>query len=140
LSAAAFVLLAASLELPGFKQICAGFRTASVPRVKRHKEGRAMTAYNAVRVKVKAGRETEFLENQRRRQLLKGMREAAIFKTGERTYCVIGKWDSMNALVAARPEMIATLDTFRDMLEDLGGGLGVTDPVSGEAVVELKAR
>jgi len=33
--------------------------------------------------------------------------------------------------------MIAMLDTFRDMLEDLGGGLGNTDPVSGEAVVEM---
>jgi hypothetical protein len=32
--------------------------------------------------------------------------------------------------------MIATLDTFRDLLEDLGGGLGVTDPVSGEVVLE----
>jgi hypothetical protein len=29
------------------------------------------------------------------------------------------------------------LDTLRDMLEDLGGGLGVTDPVSGEAMVEM---
>jgi len=29
------------------------------------------------------------------------------------------------------------LDSFRDMLEDLGGGLGVTDPVSGEAVLEI---
>lgn len=27
----------------------------------------------------------------------------------------------------------------RDLLEDLGGGLGVTDPVSGTAVVELPA-
>jgi hypothetical protein len=35
--------------------------------------------------------------------------------------------------------MIATLDKFRGMLEDLGGGLGVTDPVSGEVVVELPA-
>jgi hypothetical protein len=30
------------------------------------------------------------------------------------------------------------LDRFRDTLEDLGGGLGVTDPVSGEVVVHLK--
>jgi hypothetical protein len=36
--------------------------------------------------------------------------------------------------------MIAMLDTVRDTLEDLGGGLGVTDPVSGETVVELPAR
>ena len=35
--------------------------------------------------------------------------------------------------------MIAELDKFRSMLEDLGGGLGVTDPVSGDAVVELKS-
>jgi hypothetical protein len=33
--------------------------------------------------------------------------------------------------------LIASLDTFRDMVEYLGGGLGVTDPVSGEAVAEL---
>ena len=32
--------------------------------------------------------------------------------------------------------MIANLDMIRDLLEDLGGGLGVTDPVSGEAVFE----
>ena len=42
----------------------------------------------------------------------------------------------MDALAAARPAMIATLDEFRDKLEDLGGGLGVTDPVSGEAVID----
>jgi hypothetical protein len=29
------------------------------------------------------------------------------------------------------------LDTFRDTLEDLGGGLGVTDPVSGEVIIEM---
>ena len=31
-------------------------------------------------------------------------------------------------MAAARSHMIATLDTFRDTLEDLGGELGVTDP------------
>jgi hypothetical protein len=44
----------------------------------------------------------------------------------------------MDALAAQRPNMIATLDTFRDTLEDLGGGLGLTDPVSGPVVLELK--
>ena len=42
-------------------------------------------------------------------------------------------------MVEARPKMIAILDTFRDDLEDLGAGLGVTDPVSGEVVVKLAA-
>ncbi len=44
----------------------------------------------------------------------------------------------MDALAKARPQMIATLDTFRDCLEDLGGGLGLTDPVSGPVVLALK--
>jgi hypothetical protein len=59
-------------------------------------------------------------------------------KTGERSYCIIAEWDDMEALAMARPNMIATLDSFRDTLEDLGGGLGVTDPVSGPVVLSLK--
>jgi hypothetical protein len=34
--------------------------------------------------------------------------------------------------------MIASLDKIRAHLEDLGGGMGVTDPVSGDVVLELK--
>ena len=60
-------------------------------------------------------------------------------KTGDRSYCVIVEWDSYEAIVAARPLMIGLLDGMREHLEDLGGGLGLTDPVSGEVVVELKA-
>jgi hypothetical protein len=33
--------------------------------------------------------------------------------------------------------MIVVLDTFRNTLEGLGGGLGTTDPVSGEVVLTL---
>jgi hypothetical protein len=69
-----------------------------------------------------------------------GYRGGALIKTGDRSYCFIGGWDDFDSLVAARPEMIAMLDTVRDTLEDLGGGLGVTDPVSGETVVELPAQ
>jgi hypothetical protein len=61
-----------------------------------------------------------------------------MIKTGERSYCIIAEWTDMADLAAARPSMIATLDTFRDTLEDLGGALGVTDPVSGAVVLELK--
>ncbi|MET0293745.1 MAG: DUF718 domain-containing protein [Phenylobacterium sp.] len=66
------------------------------------------------------------------------MRHANIIKTGERSYAIIGEWASMEDLAANRPQMIATLDSFRDCLEDLGGGLGLTDPVSGEVVLALK--
>ncbi|MGX5831103.1 hypothetical protein [Mesorhizobium sp. 43Arga] len=43
----------------------------------------------------------------------------------------------MDSLVAARPQMIGLLDTMRDMLEDLGDDLGVTDPVSGTVVADI---
>jgi hypothetical protein len=35
--------------------------------------------------------------------------------------------------------MIEILDKLRGMLEDLGSGLGVTDPASGEVVARLAA-
>jgi hypothetical protein len=60
-----------------------------------------------------------------------------IIKTGDRSYCIIAEWSDMDSVARARPNMIATLDSFRHTLEDLGGGLGVTDPVSGPVVLEL---
>lgn len=98
-----------------------------------------MTAFNAVRFKVKPGRDQEFLDAHKRVQAdWAGLRHVNIIKTGEQTYCIIGEWSDMDALAAARPQMIATLDTFRDTLDDLGGGLGVTDPASGPVVLSLK--
>ena len=98
-----------------------------------------MTAFNVVRFRVKPGRETEFLDSQRDSHPdFAGFRRFVIVKTGDRTYCAVGEWDSHRSIVAARPKMIAMLDTFRDTLEDLGGRLGVTDPVSGEAVLEIE--
>lgn len=97
-----------------------------------------MRAYNVVRFRVKPGREDEFVKaHQDTGQLGAGFGGGALVKTGDRTYCFIGTWDNFDSIVAARPQMIGMLDGFRDMLEDLGNGLGVTDPVSGEAVAEL---
>jgi hypothetical protein len=98
-----------------------------------------MTAFNIVRFKVKAGMEEPFLDAHR--NILEGwsgMRHANIIKAGEGRYCIIAEWESMEAMAAARPQMIATLDSFRQTLEDLGGGLGVTDPVSGPVVLSMK--
>jgi heme-degrading monooxygenase HmoA len=104
-----------------------------------HQEEEAMTAYNAVRFRVKPGMDQAFVDKNRAMagQQMPGLRKAALVKTGDRTYCFIGEWDSFDAIVRNRDQMIADLDGFRDMLEDLGGGLGVTDPVSGEAVLEI---
>lgn len=100
-----------------------------------------MTAFNVVRMRVKPGRAGDYVEAHRKVQAssFPGARALTIVQTGERDFCVIGEWESMEALAAARPNMIATLDGIRDLLEDLGGGLGVTDPVSGEAVLRITA-
>ena len=98
-----------------------------------------MTAFNAVRFRVKPGRDQDFLDAHKRIHAdWPGLRHVNMIKTGERSYCIIAEWDSMDALIAARPNMIKTLDSFRDTLEDLGGGLGVTDRVSGPVVLPLK--
>ncbi|WP_018238524.1 antibiotic biosynthesis monooxygenase [Ensifer sp. BR816] len=98
-----------------------------------------MTAFNVVRFKVKPGMETVFLDAHRNiADSWSGLRHANIIQTGEGRYCIVAEWESMEALAASRPQMIATLDSFRETLEDLGGGLGVTDPVAGRVVLSAK--
>jgi len=100
-----------------------------------------MTAYNVVRFRVKPGRDQDFIDLHRKANAdFKGWRNGALVKTGNQTYCFVGEWDNFNSIVAARPGMIGMLDGFRDMLEDLGNGLGVTDPISGETVLQLGAK
>lgn len=98
-----------------------------------------MAAFNVVRFRVKPGREQDFLDAHKKVEAnWAGLRHANMVKTGERTYCIVAEWTDMDALIDARPTMIATLDSFRDTLDDLGGGLGLTDPVSGPVVLALK--
>jgi len=98
-----------------------------------------MTAFNIVRFKVKRGRQRRFISAHRKaRPAFKGFRGGTLVRTGEQTFCIVGEWTNFKAIVDARPQMIAILDTFRDDLENLGGGLGLTDPVSGEMVLKLK--
>jgi len=98
-----------------------------------------MTAFNIVRFRVKPGREQEFLDaHKKAERFFPGMRRFVMVKTGDRTYCVMGEWASFDKIVAARPNMIGIQDSFRETLEDLGGGLGVPDPVAGTVVVERR--
>lgn len=98
-----------------------------------------MTAFNAVRFKVSKGREREFLEAHRSvASAWPGLRRANIIETGGGGYCIIAEWEDADSLAAARPAMIATLNSFRDTLEELGEGLGVTDAVSGPVVMAVK--
>ena len=97
-----------------------------------------MTAFNIVRFRVKPGQEKTFIDVHRNmKRPFKGFGGGWLVKTGDQTFCLVGQWRSFQDIVNARPEMIGLLDQTRALLEDLGGGLGVTDPVSGEAVARL---
>ena len=97
-----------------------------------------MQVYNVVKFRVKSGEETAFLGAHRNgKAKWPGLERGFIIKTGEQTFCLIGEWSSQEALVAARPAMIKTLDSFRSVLEDQGDGRGTTDAVSGAVVLDL---
>ncbi len=98
-----------------------------------------MPAFNTVRFRIKPGRDQEFLDAHKSIHAdWPGLKSVNMIKTGDRTYCIIAEWTDMDSLANARPNMIATLNSFRDTLEDFGGGLGVTDAVSGPVVLALK--
>lgn len=101
-----------------------------------------MTAFNIVRMRVKSGCEDEVLEVARgqRRDHLIGLRSAHLIKTGERTYYFVGKWDSMDHIVAARPLMLSNLEASRPYLENLGEGIGVTEAAAGDVVATFYRR
>lgn len=97
-----------------------------------------MQVYNVVKFKVKAGEEAAFLAaHSDGKAKWPGLERGVIIKTGEQTFCLIGTWASQEAMVAARPAMIKTLDSFRALLEDQGGGKGITDAVSGTVALDL---
>lgn len=98
-----------------------------------------MTAFNTVRFRVKPGRDQQFLDAHKDiAATWPGLLHANIIKAGDHAYCLVAEWEDMDACIKARPNMIATLNSFRDTLEDLGGGLGVTDAVAGPVVLALK--
>jgi len=98
-----------------------------------------MTVMNVVHMRVKPGMEAEFirLHNDFDFKAMQGARNFWLVKSGERSVIVIGEWADQAALVAARPAMIASLDRLRPILEDLGGGRGVTEPWSGEVALHM---
>jgi hypothetical protein len=97
-----------------------------------------MRAFNVVKFRVKSGADAAFLDAHRNgKAKWPGLVNGSIVKTGEGAYCLIGEWTSAEALAAARPAMIETLNSFRATLDDQGEGRGVTDAVSGAVVLEI---
>lgn len=99
-----------------------------------------MTAMNIVHMRVKPGKEAEFIDLHKDFEAtpMPGSRSFNVVATGERMFCIVGEWDSMDAMIAARPAMIGNLDKLRPLLEDLGGGRGLTEPWSGNVVLNFK--
>jgi quinol monooxygenase YgiN len=98
-----------------------------------------MTVMNVVHMRVKPGQEQAFLELHENLDVsaMKGGRNFWVVRSGERSFIIVGEWDDMDAMAAARPAMIANLDRLRPLLEDLGGGRGVTEPWSGPVALHL---
>jgi len=97
-----------------------------------------MAVFNVVRFRVKPGQESRFLDAHRDGKAnWRGLSRGTMIRTGDHAYCLIGEWPDTNAMAEARPGMIETLNSFRDTLEDLGDGRGVTDAISGPAVLDL---
>ncbi len=84
-----------------------------------------MTAFNAVRFRVKAGRDQEFLDAHKKMGAdWLGLRHVNIIKTAEHSYCIIAEWNDMNALAKARPNMIASLELIPGYARRLGRRAG----------------
>lgn len=96
-----------------------------------------MSAMNVVHMRVKPGMVEEFirLHEDFDFKALAGGRNVWLVRSGERGFMVVAEWDSLDALAAARSAMVANLDRLRPILEDLGGGRGVTEPWSGEVAL-----
>jgi quinol monooxygenase YgiN len=94
---------------------------------------------NVVHMRVKPGQEDEFvrLHEALDPRTMPGGRNFWLVRSGERSFIVVAEWDSLEALAAARPAMVANLDKLRPILEDLGGGRGLTEPWSGEVALHL---
>ena len=99
---------------------------------------KAVTSYlNSVRVIVKQGCEEQYLDKVRAWVRPEGMTSNHMARIGERRYCFVGLWDSEDALMAGRSNMIEHLNSVRDFLEEICPELGVTDPVSGPVVISM---
>ena len=91
---------------------------------------------NVVRFVVKEGSENDFLEVFKTFSEEEGEIYSFLVQTGDREYVAVGTWESEDALVNARPSLIGNLDKMRDFLEEISPDLGVTDPRSGNIIME----
>ena len=90
---------------------------------------------STVRFRVKDGQSDEFVACHEAMNIAEAT-QTYLIKTGEKTLAFVGIFESEQHLINARPQMIASLDRARDLLEEISPELGVTDPASGPVVFE----
>jgi len=90
---------------------------------------------NVVRFQVKEGFDSAFIDAMDNGPEFLGQEYSFVVKTGANEYIAVGIWQSEESLINARAEMIAFLDTIREMLIEMPE-TGVTDPRSGPIVVD----
>lgn len=95
-----------------------------------------MTAYNVVRFRIMDGKDRVFLEAHGPGKISwPGLLQGSIMKIDEGDYCLIGEWPDETTMRAAMPHMLATLETFRDVLRPASSG--VTEAFSGRAILAI---
>jgi hypothetical protein len=90
---------------------------------------------NVVRFQVKEGFDSDFIDAMDNGPEFLGQEYSFVVRTGTNEYIAVGIWQSEESLINARAEMIAFLDTIREMLIEMPE-TGVTDPRSGPIVVD----
>jgi len=97
---------------------------------------------NVVRSKVKEGHKDECMKKLSKFfDSIKGTAGLISMKqiqTGPNSMCIVGEWENEQSIAKARDKMIAGLDSVRSLLEEISPELGVTDPVSGPVIMEVK--
>ena len=91
---------------------------------------------STVRFLVKEGSGDEFVARHVASFHVPEVTTSYIVKTGERTFAFAAIFESEQHLIEARPQMIESLNSVRDLLDEISPELGVTDPVSGPVVFE----
>ena len=91
---------------------------------------------STVRFLVKEGSGDEFIARHVANFHVAEVETSYIVKTGERTFAFVAIFESEQHLINARPKMIESLNSVRDLLDEISPELGVTDPVSGPVVFE----
>ena len=98
-----------------------------------------MTAFNAVRFKVKAGAEQQFLDAHNKIADASGLGFVAEYHQDWRAYLLHHRRMDRHGCACQRTRQHdRDARLVRGHVEDLGGGLDITDPMSGQVVKVLK--